>query len=188
MKKFLLLVLCGLFLFTGCGHTSYFQSTELVQESEEKTEDESSDISEVVPQVICIQVAGAVNKPGVYDLPAGSRVFAAIEAAGGLSDLADDSDINQASLLEDGQKIYVYSIEERKQLESEKAAEEDGLININTATEAELTSLPGIGQAKAAQIIAYRNENGDFASVEDVKNVSGIGDGIFKQIYSLIKI
>ncbi|CBK74865.1 competence protein ComEA helix-hairpin-helix repeat region [Butyrivibrio fibrisolvens 16/4] len=191
MKKVLFLVLCSLFLFTGCGHTSYFQSTQLVEESAESgeaSEDATSDISEVVPQVICIQVAGAVSKPGVYNLPTGSRVYAAIEAAGGLLDSADDSDINQASLLEDGQKIYVYSLEERQQIESEKADKEDGLVNINTATEAELTSLPGIGQAKAAQIIAYRSANGDFASIEDVKNVSGIGDGIFKQIYSLIKI
>ena len=191
MKKVLFLVLCSLFLFTGCGSTSYFQSTELVETSDksEAPEDTTSELSEAVPQMICVQVAGAVKEPGVYNLPASSRVYAAIEAAGGLLDSADDSDINQASLLEDGQKLYVYTIEERQELEaSESQAEDDGLININTATEAELTSLPGIGQAKAAQIIAYRNANGNFSSIEDVKNVSGIGDGIFNQIYSLIKI
>ena len=191
MKKVLFLVLCSLFLFTGCGHTSYFQSTELVEKTEESdsNEDSPSDKKEIVPQLIFVQVAGAVKNPGVYNLPASSRVYAAIEAAGGLLDSADDSDINQAALLEDGQKIYVYSYEEKQEIAlSEETSEDDGLININTATEAELTSLPGIGQAKAAQIAAYRKANGNFASIEDLKKVSGIGDGIFNQIYSLIKI
>ncbi|SHI87491.1 helix-hairpin-helix domain-containing protein [Pseudobutyrivibrio xylanivorans] len=189
MKKYLLLVLCSLLLFTGCGHESYFQSTELIKEAEDTIEETSSDISDVVPQIIYVQVAGAVQKPGVYDLPFNSRVYAAIDAAGGLLDSADDSDINQAALLEDGQKIYVYSKEEKEELLlSEENAEDDGLININTATESELTSLPGIGQAKASQIISYRNANGDFSTIEDIKNVSGIGDGIFNQINSLIKI
>lgn len=189
MKKLFSLVLCSLIFlsFSGCGQTSYFQSTELVNETDE--EEQSVDIQEVVPQVIFVQVAGAVKKPGVYSLSTGSRVYAAIEAAGGLLDSADDSDINQASLLEDGQKLYIYSIEERKEIEQqEKSSEDDGLININTATEAELTTLPGIGQTKANQIVAYRKANGDFASIEDIKNVSGIGDGIFNQINSLIKI
>lgn len=188
MKKFFLLVCCSLVLFTGCGHTSYFQSNELVEDTEESQDGTSSDITEIVPQVICVQVAGAVCKPGVYNLPTSSRVYAAIEAAGGLLESADDSDINQASLLEDGQKIYVYTIEEKQQMELEASTEDDGLININTATETELTSLPGIGQAKASQIIAYRTANGAFSSVEDIKNVSGIGDGIFNQIISHIKI
>ena len=188
MKKYIFLVLCSLLLFTGCGHKSYFQSTELVEETKEQ-EETSTDISEAVPQVICVQVAGAVLKPGVYELPSNSRVYAAIEAAGGLLDSADDSDINQASYLEDGQKIYVYSTEEKEtMLLSEETSEDDGLINLNTATEAELMTLPGIGQSKASQIISYRDANGDFTSIEDIKNVSGIGDGIFKQINSLIKI
>ncbi|SDH34423.1 competence protein ComEA [Pseudobutyrivibrio sp. 49] len=188
MKKYIFLVLCSLLMFTGCGHESYFQSTELVENTEEQDEI-SNDIPEVVSQIICVQVAGAVVKPGVYELPSNSRVYAAIDAAGGLLDSADDSDINQASLLEDGQKIYVYSKEERAELLlSEEESDDDGLINLNTATEAELMTLPGIGQSKASQIISYRNANGNFASIEDIKNVSGIGDGIFKQINSLIKI
>ena len=187
MKKYILLVLCSLLLFTGCGHESYFQSTELVEDTN-KQEDASCDESSIVPQVICVQVAGAVQKPGVYELPSNSRVYAAIDAAGGLLDSADDSDINQASLLEDGQKLYVYSIDERATALSEEKSDEDGLINLNTATEAELMSLPGIGQTKASQIIYYREANGDFTSIEDIKNVSGIGEGVFKQINSLIKI
>lgn len=192
MKKFLILVFASLFLFTGCGNTSYFQSTKLIEETNDSvdTQDNQEKLSEVVPTKIFVQVAGAVNKPGVYELKEGSRVYAALEAAGGLTDSADDTDINQASVLEDGQKIYVYTIDERleEQALQEEAAIDDGLVDINKASESELTTLPGIGQNKARQIIEYRQANGAFASVDDIKNVSGIGDGIFKQINSLIKV
>ena len=191
MKKFLVLVFCSLFLFSGCGNTSYFQSTELVDEKNKSEESaESTDISEVINPVIFVQVAGAVVKPGVYELPTGSRVFAAIDAAGGLLDTADDSDVNQASVLEDGQKVYVYTYSEREAIESAEAEKDasDGLVSINRASASELTNLPGIGQAKANQIIAYREANGDFTSIEDIKKVSGIGDGIYNQINSLIKL
>lgn len=189
MKKILFLVFASLFLFSGCGNTSYFQSTKLIEETTEDTE-ASENISELVPTMIFVQVAGAVENPGVYELKAGSRVYAALEAAGGLLDSADDSDINQASVLEDGQKIYIYTVEEKQleQAKEEAAAINDGLVDINKASEAELTTLPGIGQNKAKQIIEYRQANGGFSSVEDIKNVSGIGDGIFKQINSLIKV
>ncbi|QFJ55440.1 helix-hairpin-helix domain-containing protein [Pseudobutyrivibrio xylanivorans] len=191
MKKFLVLVFCSLFLFSGCGNTSYFQSTELVDETNKSEESaESTDISEVINPVIFVQVAGAVVKPGVYELPNGSRVFAAIDAAGGLLDTADDSDVNQASVLEDGQKVYVYTYSEREAIESAEAEKDasDGLVSINRASASELTNLPGIGQAKADQIVAYREANGDFTSIEDIKKVSGIGDGIYNQINSLIKL
>ncbi|MBR5952428.1 MAG: helix-hairpin-helix domain-containing protein, partial [Pseudobutyrivibrio sp.] len=80
--------------------------------------------------------------------------------------------------------------EEREALEIEAPTQtaNDGLININTATVGELTNLPGIGEAKASQIVAYRDANGAFSSIDDIKKVSGIGDGIFNQINSLIKI
>ncbi len=190
MKKLLFLVFASLFLFTGCGNTSYFQSTELVEETNQSTEEQQDTFSEVVPTVIYVQVAGAVVNPGVYELNTGSRVYAALEAAGGLTEEADDSDINQASVLEDGQKIYVYTADERAEvlaLEAEAEAN-DGLVDINKATESELTTLPGIGENKARQIVEYRQSNGSFSSIEDIKNVSGIGDGIFNQINSLIKV
>ena len=92
--------------------------------------------------------------------------------------------------MEDGQKIYVYTVEEKlkEQETSTEAAIDDGLVDINKATEGELTTLPGIGQNKARQIVEYRQSNGAFTSIDDIKNVSGIGDGIFKQINSLIKV
>lgn len=192
MKRLLFIACCSLFLCTGCGQASYFQSTELVGSTEDDQSKEQV-VEELIPEVIYVQVAGAVNKPDVYELPVGSRVYAAIEAAGGLTDSADDTDINQAAMLEDGQKLYVYTIAEteaiaeKEQLLAEQSAD-DGLININTATAAELRTLPGIGETKAKQIVSYREQNGDFSSIEDIKKVSGIGDGIFNQINSLIKL
>jgi competence protein ComEA len=192
MKKLICIACCSIFLFSGCGKTSYFQSTELV-EVEDNISAEEQVVEDLLPETIFVQVAGAVVHPDVYQLPSGSRVFAAIEVAGGLLDSADVSDINQAQALEDGEKLYVYTIEEATALKEEQARQalndvDDGLININTASASELMTLPGIGEAKAKQIVAYRDANGDFSSIEDIKNVSGIGDGIFTQINMLIKI
>ncbi len=188
MKKFLSLVFCSLLLFSGCGRTSYFQSTELIAEDNKDSKTPEEAVTELLPEMIYVQVSGAVVNPGVYELPPGSRVFAAIDAAGGLSDSADDSNINLATQLEDGQKIHVLTSEELLQEQAAQKEIEDGLININTASANELMTLSGIGQAKAEQIIAYRNEHGSFSSIDDIKNVSGIGDGIFKRINSQIKI
>ncbi len=191
MKKLFCLVCCSLFLFTGCGQKSYFQASDSTEVSQEKSEEELPASEASTDQNIFVQVSGAVVSPGVYELPGDSRVYAAIEAAGGLLQTADDSDINQAAILEDGQKIYVYSAEEMTKLQEAAIAEEsanDGLVNINTADVQLLTTLPGIGENKAKQIVAYRDSNGAFSSIEDIKNVSGIGDGIFNQINSLIKI
>ena len=190
MKRLILFACCSIFLFCSCSKASYFQSTELVEEADNKQEANQQAVEDLIPKTIYVQVAGAVNKPDVYQLPEGSRVYAAIEAAGGLLDSADDSDINQAALLEDGQKLYIYTVDEATSLAAKAQAEEadDGLVNINTATVTELKTLPGIGESKANQIIAYRDANGSFSSIEDIKKVSGIGDGIFNQINSLIKI
>ena len=179
-------------MFTGCGKASYFESTELVDETTEQVTQEEA-VADLLPETIFVQVAGAVNSPGVYELTSGSRVYQAIDAAGGLLSTADESDLNQAAFLEDGQKRYVYTVEEASLREEQEAIEKsgstnDGLININTASVADLRTLPGIGETKANQIIAFRQANGEFSSIEDIKNVSGVGDGIFNQIKSLIKI
>jgi len=192
MKKLFIIACCSLFIFTGCGQASFFQSTELV-ETPEEVQTEEKIAADVVAATIYVQVAGAVEKPDVYELPEGSRVYAAIEAAGGLLESADVTDINQAAELTDGQKLCIYTSEEVQALKLKEEIDNlteanDGLININTASAAELESLPGIGSSKASQIVSYREANGDFTSLEDIKNVPGIGDGIFNQINSLIKI
>ena len=190
MKKLFVLICCSLFLFVGCGTTSYLQTVEAdVSIEDSSTSEDDSEI--LTADTIYVQVAGAVTRPGVYELLPEARVFEAIEAAGGLLDTADDSDLNQAEILEDGEKIYIYSIDEKRAIEAaalDEAEVDDGLININTADVTELMTLPGIGEAKANQIIAYRTTSGEFTSIEDIKNVSGIGDGIYAQIQSYIKV
>lgn len=142
---------------------------------------------------IIVHVAGAVKNPGIIELSEDSRVSDAIEKAGGLTEEADIKKINLAQFLEDGIKIYIPT---HNEIEEENIMEEEILdssnnetnkkININTATQSDLENLPGIGESTAIKIINYRNENGKFKSIEDIKNVKGIGDSKFEKIRELI--
>ena len=129
-----------------------------------------------------------VKKPGVYAVKQGSRVFEVIEKAGGMTKAAKKDYINQAETVADSQNINIITKKQYKKLISnEKNQNNDnktgsGKININSADVAELTGLSGIGEAKAKAIIQYRNENGNFTNIEDIKKVSGIGDALFKKI------
>lgn len=140
---------------------------------------------------IFVHISGAVNNEGVIELENNSRIKDAIENAGGLKENADISNINLASILEDGVKIYIPTIEENEE-EVNNAKNEcnynDNYININTATQTELESLPGIGPSTALKIINYRKENGKFSNIEDIKKVSGIGESKFNSIKDLIKV
>lgn len=160
---------------------------------------------------ICVHASGAVMRPGIVYLAPGSRVADAIEAAGGFSEDAARDSMNLARLLEDGEQIHVMTLAEQS---SKQAAEYDktaqgspsngpsststtpskgsssqsgsGLVNINTATSSELQTLSGIGESKAQKIISYRESNGPFASVDDLTNVSGIGEKTLESIRSSI--
>ena len=147
---------------------------------------------------LTVHITGAVALPGVYPLPVGSRVKDAVEAAGGLLPEAQAASINLAAPLQDGTRIYIPSIipgEEQTQ-DGTGAGNPDQPngnlpgkpININTASQAELDSLPGIGPTLAGRIIAYRQEHGLFKTIEDIQDVSGIGPGIFGKIKDLISV
>ncbi len=141
--------------------------------------------------VIYVQVAGAVHKPGVYELPEGSRVFQAIELAGGLAADAQVKSLNQAASLADGEMIWVMTMEEAAAQPSQEALDEspdDGKVNLNTATKEELMGLPGIGEAKAARIVAFREENGSFKQIEDLMKIEGIKEGVFSKIEDFVKV
>lgn len=143
------------------------------------------------PEKIMVDVSGAVKEPKVVELPADSRVTDAIEAAGGLTDDADTVQLNQAAFLSDGEKIYVPRMGE--DMESSPIAASDSEIysdkvNINTATSEELQSLDGIGPVTAEKILKYRNDVGYFSSIDDIKNVSGIGDKTFENLKEYIKV
>ena len=148
---------------------------------------------------IIVHITGAMKKNGIVKLKDGARIYDAIEMAGGSTDDADLSKINLAYVLEDGQKVYIPKIGEINQ---ENAEEEyitfeygnnkniiqdynkggNEKVNINTANQTELETLPGIGTATAEKIIDYRNKNGKFSSIEDIQNVKGIGNAKYENI------
>ncbi len=141
--------------------------------------------------IIYVQVSGAVNHPGVYEMPLGSRVFQALELAGGMTQEAQEKSINQAQTLEDGQMIWVPTVEEAAALpeqQPESLAKDDGKVNLNTATKEELQTLPGIGEAKAQSIVAWREEHGSFTQIEDIMKIEGIKEGVFSKIKDSVKV
>lgn len=140
---------------------------------------------EVVQQFLFVHIVGEVNTPGMYQLPIGARLVDAVFAAGGLTEDADNSSVNLARELSDGEQIIVYKIGEQGSTDSISSG---GLISINRATAEQLEDLPGIGHALSARIIAYREANGGFKSKDDLKNVSGIGDSIFSGFEDLITL
>jgi competence protein ComEA len=152
----------------------------------------------VTPALVVVDVRGAVNQPGVYTLPLGSRVQDALIRAGNITESADTRPLNLARRLNDGEQIIVPIIGQapppaaatssRNTQMISPATNPGAKININTASAAELDLLPGIGPAIAQRIIDYRNQNGDFGKVEDIKKVRGIGDVMFSQIKELITV
>lgn len=154
---------------------------------------------EPTPGPLHIYIAGEVKRPDVYNLPPGSRVRDAVERAGGMTQSADPLAINLAQRLEDGQQITVPAKGQREANPniSQKAPEPSltttqvvaaGPVNINTATQAELETLPGIGPSKAAAIIAYRQEKGPFRRSEDLQDVPGIGPKIWEQVRDKVTV
>ena len=168
----------------------------LLENSEEENVEITNEIHE--EEKIAVHIIGEVKKEGIIYLEEGSRVADAIEKAGGETKEADLSKINLAYILQDGEKIYVpnkndniteyITIENGNNLITEgnntsnNLKGENDKVNINTATLNELDSLPGIGPSTAQKIIDYREENGNFKTIEDLQNVKGIGDAKFEEI------
>ena len=148
------------------------------------------------PAPIVVHISGAVNNPGVISLLSGSRLQDAIEAAGGFTDYADDQNLNLAAFLEDGKYIQVPTIAAiSAAIEvsptptwGSRSFTIDSKIDINTATQQELESLPFIGSEYAQRIIAYRNANGPFKTIESIQEVYGIGSKTFEYIQDLITV
>ncbi len=137
---------------------------------------------------IFVDVAGAVNNPGVYTLTGKSRVIDAIKAAGDSAPGADLSTINLARVLNDGEQIYVDSTAINSSGQRVSKKQPTGPININRATARQLDALDGIGPVIAARIVEYRKINGSFLSIDDLQKVSGIGAAKFAQIKSKVRI
>ena len=222
MKKIIFVILCMLMcVCQGCSDEEVMEIISEEADKEENADDSLEEASDALAdntektenietndsQSFVVYVAGYVNNPGVYELSAGSRVIDAIDAAGGYSKKAYDNYLNLASLISDGQMIYVPSEEEVESgsIERGVASGADGsgvggvtggngggnggnssgsgaLVNINQASKEELMTLPGIGESKADKIIAYREANGRFNSPEGIMEISGIKDGLYNKI------
>lgn len=182
--------MCMITTASGCG--SY--NAEITWEIEESSVSEEADMeSAKTPEeadMICVYVGGAVSDSGVYLLPQGSRLYEAIEAAGGMTEGADPYYLNQAKVLEDAEQIIVLTtqeVQERKE-QIRQQAEEAGLVNINTADVSQLMQLNGIGQSRAEAIVAYREQCGQFKQIEDIQMVTGIKAGLYEKIKDKITV
>ena len=173
------------------------EDTQFFQEEAQTSQVSESSLHETTQaavETIAVYLCGEVCKPGVYVLQEGSRLYQAVEEAGGLTANA------LARILADSEQIYIPNISESiDQIENETqnvissvaavpSASSDGLLNINQASESELMQLPGIGQVKAAAIVTYRNSNGPFSSIEEIKNVPGIKEAAFEKIKGMITV
>jgi competence protein ComEA len=153
--------------------------------SEEKNLDSELKNEEKIK--IYADISGCVEKPGVYEVEEGTRIFQLIEKAGGLTKDADIEGLNRAEIVSDGQKIIIYAKGESQESEN-TGVSSSGKININTADASQLQTISGVGPVTAEKIIEYRKANGKFSSIEDIKNVSGIGDKTFEKIRENITI
>jgi competence protein ComEA len=144
-------------------------------------------LDEQEAETITVHLVGAVVNPGVYHLPAGSRVYELLEAGGGLLEEADAENLNQARPLLDGEQVYVGPGDETGGTQR-SAVSQEGKININLATTADLMALPGIGEVRARQIIEYRDKNGFFTDPRELMDVSGIGEKTYSSLADLITI
>lgn len=176
------------------------ETQEMYTETEPVTEQlRETETDEMLQVFVC----GAVINPGVYRLKKQARIYEAVEAAGGFGTDADRDWLNMAEVVQDGEKIRVYTAEETQKLRA-SGLEDPGLaaspgmssevsgtgekINLNTATREQLMSLPGIGEAKADAVIAYRKERGRFQNIEEIMNINGIKEAVFFKIKDRITV
>lgn len=197
----ILIVIAYYYLFMK-NQTEEIENQNLEIENTSKENNSTDGTQKENKEKIIVHVSGAVNSEGIVELEAGSRIANAIEKAGGIKESADMSEINLAYLLEDGMKIYIPTKEETEankknantqnenyvtsssegenskkyinniQSSSSTSTSSSKKVNINTATQEELDTLPGIGPSIAGKIIEYREQNGKFSNIEDIKEVS----------------
>ena len=185
MRKYILrTLLCLWFLvwLSGCGEEELvLLSSETADTTYNEDVTESADKDRIL-----VYVCGAVENPGVVALEEDARVVDAIALAGGMTSKADANYVNLAAKVTDGEKLYVPTVSEVVLWEAE--ASQDSLVNINTADKEMLCTLPGIGESKAEDILAYREANGRFRSKEELMRVPGIKENLFHKISDKIKV
>lgn len=195
---FIIIAFICIYFFTRNNMNDEYNEIDDYEVIENITEEEPVDTQEIL-----VHVTGAVKREGIVRLKEGARIADAIEAAGGVTEKTNIGQVNLAYEVEDGQKIYIPSIDDKKEegvekiiekeyvtsepgdevvLEEESNNNKNDKININTANLIELQEIPGVGEATAQKIISYREENGKFKNIEDIKNVKGIGDSKFEDM------
>ena len=201
------IIIAVILVITIIGYYVYGRENtkEDIIEDEEILVKKDENLEEVTEEKIIVHITGAVHNEGIVTLKENSRISDAIDAAGGLTEDADMSKINLAYVLEDGVKIKIPSVNDKNEVRednnvtngaeivdsvledtSNSANSKSKMININKASQTELETLPGIGPSIALKIINFRNENGKFSSIEDLKKVSGIGENKYENIKNLI--
>ncbi len=199
--KNLIMCLCMLVFMTGCGRqeavfiTTGQEEPDITECTETVTESTGDVPAAQTELLIAVYVCGAVKNPGVYYLESSDIRDTAIQLAGGFSEEADDTYVNLAQKVTEGERIYVPTKDEVIQgiqmdtntgdMTSEDAASG---VNINTAGKEELMQLPGIGESKADAILAYREAHGKFRSTDELMNISGIKEGVYNKIKDLIVV
>ena len=215
MKKVIFILLGISFILGGIifvlYKNNYSKSDDVVDIFKEKDDSDNNSNDDIIEEMkddtntVIVDIKGMVVNPGVYEVPSSFRVNDVIETAGGLLDGADTSKINLAKVVSDEMTIIIYSNEEIIEKYKNEVCEcdcpdisndacisdnneDDELVNINTANIDELMDIKGIGRSKAKAIIEYRDKNGNFNSIDDIKNVDGIGDSLFEKIKMYIKV
>lgn len=178
------------FILTACGDSNQAMDIAIgspldMEQSAEHAKDAS--VEKAVMEIY-VHVCGAVQRPGVVVLPAGSRCNDALEAAGGLCEGAAEDAVNLAEPVTDGMKLYFPTLQEYEARVEAETAVRDGLVDINRADVEQLCTLPGIGEAKARAIVTYRQEHGAFGEKEEIMQVPGIKESAYSQMKDFIKV
>jgi competence protein ComEA len=181
----LIIIIVYLFIRSDVQNDIAFEETSspLIKETSQNT-----NLANEEPIIMMVDVKGAVKIPGVYVAEEGQRVIDMIKNAGGFTDKADQNQVNLAQYVEDEMVIHVPNLGDSENLQIGSNLSQNNLVNINKASESELQTLPGIGPSKALAIIEYRDTNGGFQSVDDIKKISGIGEKTFEKLEPHISI
>lgn len=201
-KKIYGIVIALCCLLSGCNRDGQIENELLFEQESETSQYETSEIASTsdtldnvsiettistdkttsTDKMIVVYVCGAVNQPGIVELPYGSRGAAAIEAVGGFREDAEEGYVNLAARLNDEEMLNIPTMEEAKVLLEIQENKSNGKVNLNTASVEELCTLPGIGESRAEDIIRYRTENGAFTSPEDIMQIPGVKTSTFEKI------
>ncbi len=176
-------------VFAACGTKDGPGLSLLLEEQgSQSVEAESAAVSIQEAETAFVHICGEVVYPGVYEVDGDSRICDVLLLAGGFTRQADESSVNLAEAVHDGMQVVIPSYAEKKEEKERLEREKAGALNINTASAAQLCSLPGIGESRAAAIVAYREEHGYFWSPEELMQVSGIKEGMYEKIKDRIYV